>query len=201
MEDAWQRMRQYTVRVSHDLLSLTYFLSSSVCLLIAFAIFISRCLTHTHSPHLFNWCRKTHTHTFSILFLCQPLSSFQSPLAWESLHTPWPGSWLASSANQGVSHELSSVPNNSPKKHSMIKTHTDIKRGANQPGRSLCLWVMSADKIRGGAKSAPWHISSSYQHSLCLPNSVRGIRSEEGRERAEWRRDQAGSFRDYIGLS
>lgn len=29
----------------------------------------------------------------------------------------------------------------------MIKTHTDIKHGADQPGCSLCLWVMSVDKI------------------------------------------------------
>lgn len=29
----------------------------------------------------------------------------------------------------------------------MIKTHTDIKHGADQAGHSLCLWVMSVDKI------------------------------------------------------
>lgn len=51
---------------------------------------------------------------------------------------------------------------------------------------------------RGGAESAPWHISSTYQHSLCLPSSVRQIRSEDGSEGAEW---QDRSFRDNTGLS
>lgn len=106
------------------LLSLTYFLSISVCLLLAFTVllftvFISLLLSHTQALCICFTCTETHTPIpTSILFLCQPPSLSQLPSAWEPLYTPRPGSWLASSANQRVTHQLSSGPNNSPKKPS-----------------------------------------------------------------------------------
>ena len=89
-----------------------------------------------------------HTHLYgtSIPFLCQPLSFFQSPSA-SLQHHGWGlgrppvlirESVIMSSAQSLTAHK---------KKHGMIKTHTDIQHGVDQPGRSLCLWVMSVDKI------------------------------------------------------